>query len=228
LFIAGAGIYAHEMTGFMRPRESEMTKGLGLVLPVVAGSLALAGCATAIPPVEVTRFHAGEPVPRSGGILVEPAPELGRDDSIEYRTFASAVSQELQRIGFTDEAGLKTFAPSEYVAIVRYDREVRAPYARGSRSPVSVGVGGSTGSYGSGLGVGIGIDLSGKPKDIVVTRLSVQIRRRPDNKPVWEGRAETSAKTGTPASQPGLAASKLAAALFRDYPGRSGETITVK
>lgn len=205
-----------------------MMKHLGPMLMAVAGGLALAGCTTAVSPVEVTRFHAGEQVPRSGGVVIEPVPELGRDDSIEFRTFAGAVSQELQRIGFVDEAGLKTLAPSEYVALVGYDREVRSPYARGSDSPVSVGVGGSTGSYGSGLGVGIGINLSGKPKDIVTTRLSVQIRRRSDNKAVWEGRAETSAKVGAPASQPGLAAPKLAAALFRDYPGRSGETITVK
>ena len=72
------------------------------------------------------------------------------------------------------------------------------------------------------------INLSGKPKDIVVTRLSVQIRRRADGQTLWEGRAETSAKVGTPASQAGLSASKLANALFRDYPGKSGETITVK
>ncbi len=206
-----------------------MVKRIGPVLMAMAGALVLAGCTTAIAPVEVTRFHAGAPVPQSGGILVEPAPEMGKDDSIEFRTFAGAVSQELQRIGFTDEAGRQTFAPSEYVALVRYDRDVRSPYAaRGSESPVSVGVGGSTGSYGSGLGVGIGINLSGKPKDIVTSRLAVQIRRRVDNKAVWEGRAETSAKVGTPASQPGLAAPKLAAALFRDYPGKSGETITVK
>ncbi len=206
-----------------------MVKRIGPVLMAMAGALVLAGCTTAIAPVEVTRFHAGAPVPQSGGILVEPAPEMGKDDSIEFRTFAGAVSQELQRIGFTDEAGRQTFAPSEYVALVRYDRDVRSPYAaRGSESPVSVGVGGSTGSYGSGLGVGIGINLSGKPKDIVTSRLAVQIRRRADNKAVWEGRAETSAKVGTPAAQPGLAAPKLAAALFRDYPGKSGETITVK
>lgn len=214
---------------FVRAWENEMARRFGLVLMAMTGGLALSACATAIPPVEVTRFHAGEPVAHSGGILVEPAVEMGRDDSIEFRTFAGAVSQELQRIGFTDEAGLKTSAPSEYVAFVRYDREVRSPQAaRGSDSPVSVGVGGSTGSYGSGLGVGIGINLSGKPKDIVTTRLAVQIRRRSDNQAIWEGRAETSAKVGEPASQPGLAAPKLAAALFKDYPGRSGETITVK
>jgi hypothetical protein len=93
---------------------------------------------------------------------------------------------------------------------------------------VSVGVGGSTGSFGSGLGVGIGINLSGKPKPVVATRLRVQLRRTADQSAIWEGRAETQAREGTPAAQPGIAAGKLADALFKDFPGQSGVTITVK
>ena len=45
---------------------------------------------------------------------------------------------------------------------------------------------------------------------------------------MWEGRALLEAKRGTPAAQPGIAAAKLADALFRGYPGRSGESITVR
>jgi hypothetical protein len=87
---------------------------------------------------------------------------------------------------------------------------------------------GSTGSYGSGLGVGIGINLSGKPKPVVATRLRVQLRNAADKRAIWEGRAETQAKEGSPAAQPGLAAGKLADALFQGFPGQSGATITVK
>lgn len=184
----------------------------------------LAGCTTPVPPVEVTRFHAGMPVAQSGGFLIEPATGL-EADSIEFRTYAGAVSRELQRIGFIDEAGLQTLAPSEYIILVGFDRAVRP--AGAARSPVSVGVGGSTGSYGSGIGVGVGINLSGKPKDVISTQLSVQIRRRADGEAIWEGRASTIAKDGSPAAQPGIAAGKLAAALFKDYPGQSGETIQV-
>ncbi|MEO0440146.1 MAG: DUF4136 domain-containing protein, partial [Pseudomonadota bacterium] len=99
--------------------------------------------------------------------------------------------------------------------------------AGGRRSPVSVGVGGRTGSYGSGVGLGIGINLGGKPKDKIVTELSVRISRQSDGNVVWEGRSSIEAKQGSPASQPGLAASKLAEALFRDFPGQSGSTIKV-
>ena len=44
---------------------------------------------------------------------------------------------------------------------------------------------------------------------------------------VWEGRAQTEAPGNAPAAQPGLAADKLARALFQDFPGESGRTITV-
>lgn len=183
--------------------------------------VALAGCQTAVPPVEVTRFHIGDQTGR-GTIAVEPL-TLNDDISIEYRTYAAAVGRELQRLGFTEQTGIG----SQYIASVNYLRGVRDRLA-GGRSPVSVGVGGSTGSYGSGVGVGIGINLSGPPKPIVTTQLNVQIKRRSDMSVIWEGRAITEAKEGSPAAQPGLAASKLAAALFKDFPGVSGRTITVK
>jgi hypothetical protein len=57
--------------------------------------------------------------------------------------------------------------------------------------------------------------------------LSVRIARRDGGNVVWEGRASVEAKQGSPASQPGLAAAKLAEALFRDFPGESGTTIRV-
>jgi hypothetical protein len=66
-----------------------------------------------------------------------------------------------------------------------------------------------------------------KSREIIVTRLSVQLRERGGKGVIWEGRAETEAPSNAPASQPGLAADKLAAALFKDFPGESGRTISV-
>jgi hypothetical protein len=51
--------------------------------------------------------------------------------------------------------------------------------------------------------------------------------RRSDQVVIWEGTAVQAAKAGSPAAQPGIAASKLAEALFKDFPGVSGETIRV-
>lgn len=44
---------------------------------------------------------------------------------------------------------------------------------------------------------------------------------------VWDGTATTTARVNSPAAQPGLAAEKLADALFADFPGESGRTITI-
>lgn len=185
--------------------------------------LLLAGCATALPSVDVTRFH-GDVVPRSGTVSVQPA-NAADAGSLEFRTTANAVSTALSRVGYAvlDEGALG----AQYKVLVETSRQVMAPAVE-KRSPVSVGVGGSTGSYGSGLGLGIGINLSGKPKPVVATQMRVQIRRAGDDAALWEGRAETAAREGSPAAQPGMAAGKLADALFRDFPGKSGVTITVK
>jgi hypothetical protein len=197
-----------------------MMKPLTIAAPL-ALAMALSACATAVPPVEVTRFHADSPAAR-GTIAVEEMND-NPDVGLEFQTYAAAVGQELQKVGFNEVQG----QASEYKALVSFRRSFR-PTGPAPRSPVSVGVGGATGSYGSGLGVGIGINLSGKPKDLVTSELFVQIRRRSDSAAIWEGRASTMAKEGTPAAQPGIAAAKLAGALFGGYPGQSGQTISVK
>ena len=58
--------------------------------------------------------------------------------------------------------------------------------------------------------------------------LAVQIKRRSEGTVIWEGRAETAAAAGTPAADPTTTVRTLAAALFKDFPGKSGQTVTVK
>ena len=192
---------------------------------VVLAGLLLAGCTAMTPPVDVTRFHNAQIAPIvPGSVIIEAnITDEGHSRSIEYATYSAALLRELQRVGFTEarnDAGA-----SQYIA--RYTIERAVLSAGGSRSPISVGVGGSTGSYGSGVGLGIGINLGGQPKDKIVTELSVRISKRIDSSVIWEGRSAVEAKQGSPASQPGLAAAKLAEALFRDFPGESGTTIRV-
>jgi Domain of unknown function (DUF4136) len=186
-----------------------------MILPVV-----LAGCTATIPPVEVTRFHLGQPIP-AGNVSIVPVAG-GDSQALEFRTYAAAVARELARLGYTEA----TTAQTPLIAEVEFSRGTRTDFER--RSPVTIGIGG--GSYGGGLGVGIGTSFGvggNKSRETVITRLSVRMKTRLDGKPVWEGRAETQAPANAPSAQPGLAADKLAAALFKDFPGRSGETITV-
>lgn len=198
--------------------------GLGKLFGAAALSLVMTACVATTPPVNVTRFHNGPDTPiATGTVAIVSLSEVDENRVLEQGTYEAAVRRELQRIGFTEPGTDAT--NGEYVAQVSVEQSRLS--AGGGRSPVSVGVGGSTGSYGSGLGLGIGINLSGKPKDKIATELSVRITRRADGQTIWEGRSSVEAKDGSPASQPGLAASKLAEALFRDFPGESGTTIRV-
>jgi Domain of unknown function (DUF4136) len=177
--------------------------------------LALGGCAASIPPVQVTRFHLGNEIARA------PVAPVTIENSLERAAYDAAVARELARLGFA--AGS---TDARYTFSSEVTRESRA--AAPKRAPVSIGIGGGTGGYGGGIGGGVSFGLGGnKSNAIVMTRLSVQLRERSGKGVVWEGRAETEAPSNAPASQPGLAANKLATALFKDFPGESGRTISV-
>lgn len=193
-------------------------------IALIAAALAcvgLAGCIAPIGPVEVTRFHAPDiSALGKGTISVEAA--AGNDPaSLEWRSYQAAVIRELLRVGYVEAAPGK----GAQVALVRLARHTYRPDRE--RSPVSVGVGGSTGSYGSGVGLGVGIDLSGAPKEQVETDLGVLIKDRASNASLWEGRASFTARGGSPLAETALGAAKMAEALFVGFPGEPGETIRV-
>lgn len=194
-------------------------------MPVAAAALAavaLSGCVAPVGPVEVTRFHVLGPSPLGRGpIAIEPAP--GADGGLEFGSYAGAVARQLVLLGYSESP---PGAASPQVALVRIERQSYQPDRR--RGPVSVGVGGSTGSYGSGVGLGVGIDLSGPPPERVETLLAVTIKDRASGQALWEGRANFTVKASSPLATTQLAAAKLAEALFRGFPGRSGETIEVR
>lgn len=191
------------------------------LLPLLALA-SLSACVVPTGPVEVTRFNrvAEGVVYGSGSYSVEVAGDSAAGQGLAASPYLAAVVREMQRVGYVDKVG----GGSDVTAEVRVSTERFEPERR---SPVSVGVGGSTGSYGSGVGLGVGINLGGGPKAQVETTLEVRIVRRSDNLVIFEGKAVQAAKSGSPAAQPGIAASKLAAALFQGFPGTSGETIRV-
>lgn len=173
--------------------------------------------------VEVTAFHTPQTVARLRGaaVIIETAPGVD-PASLEQRVWRDAVARELAAAGF----GTATPGAANAIAQVRVEREtVRR---EGSRGPVSVGVGGSTGSYGGGVGLGLGLNLGGGPKELVLTRLSVQIRDRVTGEALWEGRAESRENAKAREAAPALAAPRMAHALFTGFPGTSGQTIKVK
>jgi len=215
----------------MLTHDERMTRPLSVAL-LSAAALALGGCATAVPPVEVTRFHTNAVAGWAPGtryaIATAPLDGPGTTPgagmpSLEWNSYRTAVDQQLQQRGLV-AAGSNERAP--LLVRISFDRSEQLP--EGRRSPVSVGVGGSTGSYGSGVGLGIGINLGGGPKRMADLQLSVRIDDAASGQALWEGRALTAVPVKAPANQPSLAAAKLADALFRDFPGESGRTISVK
>ncbi|MDE8651405.1 DUF4136 domain-containing protein [Novosphingobium album (ex Liu et al. 2023)] len=185
----------------------------------LAGLALLSACVAPVGPVEVTRFHLPEAQSQAHGtIAVEPA--AGVDgNTLEFRTYAVAVTRELNRIGYASAA---PGSPGDQVALLAVER--RAILPQRARGPVSVGVGGGSGV---GVGVGVGIDLSGPPPEQVETEMRVSIRDRASGRTLWEGRASFTVRASSPLAQTSLGAAKLTEALFKDFPGESGQTIYV-
>ncbi len=189
----------------------------------LAAGLALSACTTAPGPVEVTRFVAPESVARlgQGAIFVETA--AGMDgDSVALAPYKTAVAAELRRVGYTETVR----ANAGQVAIVSLERYVIG--AQGRRSPVSVGVGGSTGSYGSGVGIGLGINLGGGSREQLGTELAVRISDVATGASLWEGRADFQVAENSDLARIPANAQTVASALFREFPGNDGETIEVE
>lgn len=195
---------------------------------LIGTALALAGCASTVPESRVTRFHLGQPI-APGELTVEPRdPSMAKD--LEFQSYARIVLNEFARHGFRIAPGL---TKAELVAVTEVNRSWR-PAGQTGGSSMSIGLGGgSGGGWHGGTSVGLGGSISfpiGKSKERmdVLTQLSVQLKRRSDATVIWEGRAESVARDGTPYANPEASVSRLAAALFVGFPGKSGEIITVK
>lgn len=196
-----------------------------LIAATAAAAMALSGCAaTTVAPVKVTRFHLGQALVPTPGPIVAAAPS----PSLERSVFDAAVARELGRVGFPSADA----ASARYRYSVDVTRDLIADAPR-RRSPftIGVGVGGGSGGYGSGGiggGVGASVGLGGnRNATATTTRLLVRIIDRTTSSTLWEGRAETSASDRSRYGDPSVIADKLARALFRDYPGVSGRTVTV-
>ena len=193
----------------------------------IAASLALAGCATTSGGAlgggtDVTRYHLGQQLP-AGSVAVEPLTQ-GTITGPEFLSYADAVAVELGRLGFAPSVG--TAAPSsQYIASVGFQRQSRGAVRTPPKFSIGLGGGGFTGG-GLGLGGGVSTGIGSKTREVIVSELFVQLRRRSDGTIVWEGRAQTGG-IGRGETQPGATAAKLANALFRGFPGESGVTIAV-
>lgn len=198
---------------------------LRLLAPALcAAAHALSACATTpfTGPVEVTRFVAQNPAGLGQGPIVVYFPDEV-SNQVARTAFKTAIEDELRKLGYTivaqEGAGIQ-------VAAVRTTRNPIAAIEDRS-GPVSVGIGGQTGSFGSGFGMGVGINLGGgRESASVMSELSVRITGA-DGTTLWEGRAQIATGVKSPYSPVAVSARTLAAGLFKDFPGGNGETVTI-
>jgi hypothetical protein len=198
---------------------------LRLLSPALAAAaLALSACAT-MPytgPVEVIRFVGADREGLGQGSIALQFPDAMSNEAARS-AFAAAVGAELARLGYqvTEAPG-----PGTQSAVIRTTRTPIAA-AEEQRGPVNVGVGGQAGSFGSGVGMGVGVNLGGgREGPAASTELSVRINR-PDGTSMWEGRAQMTTGVKSPYAQVETSARTLAAALFRDFPGGNGQTVSI-
>ncbi len=169
----------------------------------------LAGCSTisggegAKGGTEVTRVHLGQPMAR-GRIAVE-AFDAADANMPEFGSYAAAVGAQLSRLGWTVVAAA---GQGEQVALV----------------DVEQGRSGALQGRGMRTGAGATPAAAGSASDAQATMLEVSIKRRSDGSVIWEGRA-LSAAAGSGRT---AAVQRLSEALFRDFPGESGRTISTR
>lgn len=189
----------------------------------LAATLSACVAGPKVSPVEITRFHQAATVQQlgMGTIFIETVSDDGLT-ALDLTPYKSALAAELAELGYRETAR----GDAKYIASVSVDRYIAQEERR--QNPVSVGAGGSTGTYGSGLGLGIGINLGGGQREMRGTDMAVRIRDAASSDVLWEGRASFSVSDNSSLSDSAANASAIADALFREFPGNNGETVEVR
>ena len=188
-------------------------KAIFLWAGAIAAAASLSGCSTfqgsraeTQTGTQIYRSHLGQPIARSQ-IAVE-AFQAADANSPEFRMYSAAVAQELRRLGWTV---VNTGMQTEQVALV--------DVSQGSASRMGIGAGAPAVPA---------IPGAGTTSPGVATGLEVRIKRRSDGTVFWEGQAVDEGRGSGSAGERTAAVQRLAAALFRDFPGESGRTIRAR
>lgn len=187
-------------------------------------ALVLAGCANTGPvggPAEVIRYHLDQPLGR-GTVIIQPADNVA---ALSTEPYAAAVSRALNNVGYVQAA---PGGGVDYIAVIDVRRRAYEGAPRRSGLSIGIGAGGFSGGRHGGFGVGGGVGFpvgGGRRAAQDGVELSVTIKRRVDQSPIWEGHARAVAARNAPEAD---TAEKLARALFTGFPGESGRTIEVR
>jgi hypothetical protein len=169
--------------------------------------------------VEVSRFVSSDPAAASelgkGPVSVES--ESGDGPWVEAsmrRTFEAAIVDALVGAGYDT---LHPDVPQPQITKLKISRQVLTP-AEEKRSPVSGTAAMEVGTYGQSYGLGINIDMTKPRSALVSTRLDARILDKDSGKVLWEGYATIATREGDDKWSDGMIATKLAGALFDNFP----------
>ncbi|MEM1132157.1 MAG: DUF4136 domain-containing protein [Pseudomonadota bacterium] len=208
---------------------------LRIMIPALL--LVLAGCTTPFK-ANVARFQQLPPAQGQSFTVVPADPTLV--GSIEFRQYASLVTQALQQQGYApanDPAGADLVVSFDYIVDGGRERVRTTPgfgpgfgafgggfggfgFGRFNRFGWG-GFGGPWGGFGPwGFG-GFGPDV--RSYTIYNSELDMKIDRVADNLRVFEGRAQATSRTNNLT----YLVPNLVEAMFAEFPGNSGETVRV-
>jgi hypothetical protein len=151
-----------------------------------------------------------------GTIIVASAPgSMG--DSRENATYEAAVVDQLVKAGYDTAAGAVEHGQVVELVITHDVVRPEAPPHKPVSGEAMIGVS----NRGSMMGLAVDVDLTKPLKALVATRLEARIRDRATNALLWEGRSVIITREGDSHWTTPIIANRLAAALFKDFPGKS-------
>lgn len=190
-----------------------------MILAALAAALLSACAAPGQMRSEVTRFHQ---LPASGGPVAIVAADAGKSGDPAFGDYARIVGARLSAAGFPPVAG----GAPDFIAQLDYSQQPVA--ADDDDGGPRIGIGFGSESYGRhgavGVGFGTSFPIGGRDRDQIAMRtVTLVIERRADGSRVFEGRARSMG----PAANFTRAIPLMIDAIFDNFPGESGRTVTV-
>ena len=153
----------------------------------------------------------------------QPGSDGTPKDERSGATFEAAVIDQLVKAGYETRPASGAEGQRAELRIVHGVIEPQEPPHKPVSGTMEVGIS----NRGSMTGMGINIDLTKPQKALLSTRLEARIRNSETGAVIWEGRAEIATRDGDADWPTQKIAARLAEALFREFPGKPGETYSV-
>jgi hypothetical protein len=197
-----------------------------MALAAVA-ALTLSGCVSPrFVTSDVTRFHTLPAAP-SGQTCAITAIDKEQEQSLEYKQYADMINAKLATLGLRQSTGGPSKA--DFVVTLKYDVDGPTPDVRSRNSSVSIGYGFGGPRWGVGGAYDPFYENYANTQQVYVRRVELNMYKgatygTPTAERVFEGRALSEGLNG----QIFPVMPYILDALFKDFPGASGSTKTVR